>query len=144
MKSIFLFSLLILIFLMASCGNIAQDSKAAEAVAKDYFESIRAKDFDKAITFYAPQFFEKTTREEWLQSLKNINERLGGLDKYDLVSWKIQANAGTPNSGTFYILEYKIIYTKYQSAETLTLFRPTSGGEIKILGHSIQSPGVLK
>jgi hypothetical protein len=140
----FLFLLFIFASSTASCGSIAQDSKAAESVARDYFESIRAKDFDKALTFYAPQFFEQTSREDWLQGLHNLDEKLGDLSKYDLVGWRIQSNVGAPISGTFYILQYKVTYTKYQADETLTLFRPTTGGEIKILGHSIQSPGFLK
>lgn len=48
-----------LVVLVVSC-SIAKDKATAEAVAKEVFESIRQKDFDRTVSFYSQKFFEKS------------------------------------------------------------------------------------
>jgi hypothetical protein len=120
-----------------SCTVSSESESAAADVANRYFESIRKKDFDTALNFYAPQFFERTPQETWLQNLKKVNDKLGDLKSYELVQWEVRNNIGTSESGTFYILQYKVVYAKQSANERITLFKPVAGGEIKILGHNI-------
>jgi len=129
--------------LVSGCG-VGSERKAAEKVAEDYFAAIESKDFDKALTFYASIFFENTPID-WLQALKVINAKLGGLETYELFDWKIEKCAGTERpTGTYYVLGYKVTYTKYMAEEELTFYRPSAGGEIKICGQNIRSPGLLE
>jgi hypothetical protein len=141
------FNVVCVLFLMlafAVACNPVEEKNAADAVAKNFFESVIAQDFDKALTFYGQQFFQKTSREEWLSSLKNINAKLGDLQKYEQTSWRINANAGTALNGTVFTYQYKTTYSKYPADETLVLFKPTGGKEIQIIGHNINSAGFLK
>ena len=110
----------------------------------NYFDAVRAKDFEKALTFYAPQFFEKTSHVEWLQILKNVNSKLGDLRIYQLSGFRGQANAGAGLTGMFYILQYRVSHSKYPADETVTLFRPPGSDEMRILSHQIDSQGLLK
>lgn len=70
--------------------------------------------------------------------------KMGDLQTYKLNTWKVTSVAGTGGSGSYYELQYEVTYSKYLATETLTLFKPTSGTEIKILGHNIDSSGFLK
>ena len=129
--------------MLSACG-LREDKAGAETFAASFFETVRAKDFASVSTFYSPQFFEKVSREEWLQSLKNINAKLGDLREYRLVKWNFRKFYGTSGSGTYFQLEYRVAYTKYPADETLTVFKPSGGGGMQILGHHINSEGFLK
>lgn len=133
----------LLALLIVSC-TIGQDKGASEAVAAAVYESIKQKNFDTAVSFYSTQFYEKTTKEEWLEALKSINAKLGDLLSYELVSWNVRKVVGTADSGTYTQLEYKVTYSKYPSQEKLTIFKPTSGGGARVLGHNINSAGFLQ
>jgi hypothetical protein len=65
--------------LALGCGT-AQYKDDADSVVADYFEAIASKNFDTAMTFYSPIFFEETSGEDWLQTLESINIKLGDLE----------------------------------------------------------------
>lgn len=74
----FLITLLLIVVLTgwSTVGCTAGKSEA-ENIANSYFESVENKDFDKALTYYSPKFFEKTTAQEWTRSLQTINVKWG-------------------------------------------------------------------
>ncbi|UCC94774.1 MAG: DUF4019 domain-containing protein [Candidatus Omnitrophota bacterium] len=140
-KFYFISILVLLVGLLAGCG-VVQDTGVAENLAAIYYESIKAKNFDKAQELCGPQFFQRTSREDFLQLLQTINKKLGNLQSYKLAGFHVRKQIGIP-SGNYYILQYKVTYSKYSAAEVLTLFKP-SGGEIKILGYNVNSEGFFK
>ncbi len=131
--------------LITGC-SISGDKADAESVATSVFEAVRNKTFDTAMTFYSYRFFEKTSEAEWLQILKTINVKLGDLQTYELTSWKVNKSTGvgTVQSGTMCEMVYDVAYSKYSATETLNIFKPATGGEFKILGHNINSIGLIK
>ncbi len=133
--------LTLLLILVFGCG-FTEDKNVAENLANDLFDSISVQDFDRTMHFYSSRFFEHTSQDEWLAILHNLNMKLGDLESYELVSWNIKKQAHTSGTGTYVLLQYNVNYSKYPSVETLTLFRPI-GGELKILGHNINSAGLL-
>ncbi len=139
------FYLLALVFLMAvtitGC-SLVEDKSVAENVVKNYFELIKDKNFEKTLTLYSKQFFEKTKKEDWLQILKNINGKLGDLQKYELIRWNINKRVGT-GSGTYFSLQYQVTYSKYPANESFTIFKKRRGSELRIVGHFINSQGLL-
>ena len=127
--------------LISGCG-VDRKRKVAEKMANNYFAAIKNKDFDKALTFYGPMFFENTTID-WLQALKGINAKLGNLETYEFFNWRVEKYDGAERpSGTYYVIGYKVTYANHMAEEELILYRPAEGGEIKICGHNIRSPGL--
>jgi hypothetical protein len=132
---------ILMIGLSAGCSL----DKSAETLGSNYYQSIMNKDFNQTVSFFSPQFFEKTSKEDALSILQNINNKLGDLVSYKLESWdkNIQKGIGSVKSGTTYVLKYSVVYSKDTDTETLSLFQP-SGGELKIQGFNINSNLLLK
>lgn len=140
MKKVYFILILILLVSIATSGcGISSDKAAAENVAAKFFEAVRSKDFDTAITFYSPKFFELNPNVDWLKVLKGVNNKLGDLETYKLVGWHINRYHGITENGTYCELKYEVSYSKYPATETLTLFKPATGGEFKIVRHDINS-----
>lgn len=124
------------------CG-IGEDKTAAETIVINVLEDIKLRDIDEALTFYSPQFFQQTSKEEWKSLLQRLSEKLGKLESYKLLTWHVTKQVHTSGSGTYLTLQYEVQYSKYPATETLTVFKPI-GGEYRILGHYINSVGLLK
>ncbi|MDO8674155.1 MAG: hypothetical protein Q7O66_22310, partial [Dehalococcoidia bacterium] len=75
----------ILVFVAGAISVPSKEDGLDAATA--YFEAIRDKDYDRALSFYSPAFFEKTSREDWLVVLKRVNAKLGDLQTYELQDW---------------------------------------------------------
>jgi hypothetical protein len=124
--------------------NMLTGKDDADAVARQLYGSLQSGDYERAVSFYSPRFFEKTPKDDWVQNLKTVSSRLGDLQAYQLQTWNVQKNAGTSAGGTFYQLQYRVTYARYPATETLVLYRPLNGGDIKVLGHQINSEGFLR
>ena len=124
--------------------NMLTGKDDADAVARQLYGSLQSGDYERAVSFYSPRFFEKTPKDDWVQNLKTVSSRLGDLQAYQLQTWNVQKNVGTSAGGTFYQLQYRVTYARYPATETLVLYRPLSGGDIKVLGHQINSEGFLR
>jgi len=139
-KLCFIAVLLLVSALIIGCSI----DKSVESSTGALFESIRARDYEKALGFYSPKFFEKTPREELLRALIAINTKLGDLQTYKIVNWKSTKTIGTGDNGTYWTLECDVSYSKYPASETITFFKPTAGSDFKIVGHNINSKGFLQ
>lgn len=144
LKLLVYLSLIIMVITSMSGCNIVEDKNEADQFMKTYFDTIKSKDFDKALTLYSDKFYEKTSKEDWLKALNTINKKLGDLENYEQNGFNINTQVGTENSGTYYTFKYKVKYSKYDSVETFTLLRPTGKKEISILGHNINTDAFLK
>lgn len=135
--------LALLVAATTGCG-LFSSKEDAEAVARRFYEALARKEYDRALEFYSPSFFQKTKPDEWRGALERIQTRLGDFESYRLTTWKVHTGVGTGESGTWYQLQYSVKYRRYEAMEALVLFRPSGAGEIKIVGHQINSPGLLQ
>ena len=71
--------------------------------------------------------------------LQTLNAKLGDLLRLELVGFQVRTGGGT-----FYFLQYKVIYSNYEATEMFNLVRDDATGEMRILGHNINSIGFLK
>lgn len=134
---------LLLAPLIAGCG--AQDKEArARAVAEGYFQAVKDKDPDKAMTFFAKTYFETRSRAGWKADLRLILTRLGPLQSYSLKNWSWRTDFVPPDSGTQVTLQYEVRYAKFPAIETFTVLKPLARNEYKILSHSIASEGFTR
>ncbi len=138
-----IFALALLTILVSGCG-INRERKEVEKVTQDYFLAVKNKNFEQALTYYAPMFFENTNAD-WLKILEVINARLGDLEKYELIDWKVEKYTGSERPvGTYYVLGYNVNYSKYLAEEEFSLYKQDGSQEIKICGHDIRSPGLME
>jgi hypothetical protein len=132
-----------LIGIVSGCG-FQKERTAAESVAANVFENIKTGHIESVSAYYSPLFFRQTSKEEWESILQNMNKKLGTLESYELVNWNVRKQVNITGSGTYWLLQYNVQYSKYPATETLNIFKPIGGSEYKILGHNINSAAFLK
>ena len=77
MKKIYVFIVILLsASLLIGCGT-PQEIEYIENLGQNYYEALKAKDFDKAMSFYSSEFFKSTSKGDTLQALQNISSKLG-------------------------------------------------------------------
>ena len=118
-------------------GASANTRLAQETVDK-YYQAYTQKNWESALSFYSPEFFAKTPKEQWLQTLPVVRDRLGSYQSSQQTGWRYQADA----NGGFIALSFQVAYEKGQATETFTL-RSTADGRMVIVGHTINSPALL-
>lgn len=136
----------ILLGLLALAGwlwfTAGESKQAAEAIANKLYQALAAGDTDSAIALYGPEFFGKITKEQWKQMLNALQEKLGKYQSHELKTWKYHTRAGTSGSRRVVTLEYRVQYAKHEASETLSFFAD-SAGDLRLVGHNIQSAGLL-
>src|SRR6185436_3431525 len=141
--SIFTLSLLALtLALLPGCGS-KQAKKDAEAVLTRHFQTLATNDFNAALTDYAPQFFQKTTKEEWGKVLSRLTPKLGAYQSHTVTGWRVFKNAGTLGAGTTVSLQCQVNYSKHPATESFILFKGITDSSYKIIGHNINSTTLL-
>ncbi len=143
MKALGSLLVLSLLLLPAGCG-VSKEKVEAEKVASARFELVKQHKFEDSMDLYSPKFYENTTREKWLKLTKKIHDKLGDVQSYKLVGWNFRKFAGKGQmSGTFWELQYETVYDKYPAREILLVYKPLGGNELKIIGHNINSEGLV-
>src|SRR5713101_2611137 len=70
--------LLIGCVVIGGCGFM-QSKQDAEKVVARHFQAVATNGYDSAIGDYSAQFFQKTTKDEWSETLARLNGKLGGF-----------------------------------------------------------------
>ncbi len=128
--------------LLGGCG-ITQSKADGEAVLTRHFQTIATNGFDKAIADYSPQFFQKTTKDEWTKALTKLSSKLGAYQSHTVTGWRVFKNAGTTGAGTTVSLQCQVTYSKHTAMESFTIFKGSSDSNYKITGHQINSTALL-
>jgi hypothetical protein len=125
---------------LTACGegedralNVSANS-IVESRAVALLAAMRSGDEERITKQYSSAFFEKRSRQEWLNKMKALMAERGPMTAYRLR----RAQADTRFSGKFYILEYETVHTGNKRLHHLiTLLLPVSGGDIQLNGHKI-------
>jgi len=125
---------IMLLVLLAGCTK-ETSSESVEEIATQYYDSIQKKDYDKALSFYADDFFTLEPAAAWLNYLKHVNDTLGNLKKVKLK----RKNVSTIFSGRRFVFVFSNQYEKGLAEETVIFFKHTSKPGVKILAHKIES-----
>ena len=129
------------LFIMSigACTNTAPDDSTVEALGVEFYSALKAKDFERALDFYSPDFFNGRPREEWKAHLQAIQQKLGEVQSFALKRQQVDVRY----TGTFYIYEYSVVYANEKSWETVTFFIHVSGEQpVKVFGHQIKAKGI--
>jgi len=133
MKRILSFGFLFLIFWVLGCG-VAKTKDAAEKVAVNFYEAIKAKNFDQAVNYAGDIGLSATPHEKWVALLQDVNEKVGNLQGYQLGSWGFNTSTG---KGTEITLNVSVVYAKASWKEKLTLFQPPGTDKIQITAYDV-------
>src|SRR5262245_21691031 len=130
--------------LFGGCG-IYQSKKDAEAVLAHHFQTIATNGYVTALGDYGPQFFQQTTRDEWMKALTEIESKLGTYQSHTTGGWRVFKNpAWKPGgAGTKVSIQCQVTYSKHTATESFTLFKGETDSNYKIVGHHINSTALL-
>ena len=128
-----------LALLMSACVDSGPPIDVVAQQADEYMEALKNHDYDKAFSFYSPEFFTTRPREAWRDYLKNAADKLGPMKSFRLA----HKRKDTRFSGIFYVFVYKTEYANDNAHETVTFVYPIDSKELKIFAHHIDA-GVLK
>lgn len=132
---LFSFGAALSLFLSACSSSNHASGEKALAVANAFFEVIRARDFERALAFYDPGFFEVEPRASRLAYLQNVAETLGSLKQVTMSESQIN----TIYSGRQYLYVFVNQYERGNATETVTLMQPIGKEQILIVSHKIES-----
>lgn len=129
----------IVIFSLTLSTGCGQQAKVAsvDLLAKEFFETLKNNDLDKAMGMYSEGFFNGIPRELWRQKLESLTKELGAITSYSFRN----KQADSRYSGKFYIYQYDTIHNGKRAKHTVTFIHPVTGGAVKIAGHRIKAPG---
>src|SRR3954469_5645025 len=135
-------AVLLISLLLAGC-DLVKSKKATEAVVNRHFQTLATNGFAVAMTDYDPVFFQNTTQADWQKALSRIHEKLGDYKSHNVTGWRAFTQAGSIGSGTTAVLQCDVTYAKYSATEVFTLFKGLTQSEYRIIGHNINSTGLL-
>lgn len=129
----------LIILALTACENSAPSDSAVQQLGTEFYSALKAKDFERALDYYSPDFFNGRPREEWKAHLQAIQQKLGDLQSFDLRRKQVDVRY----TGTFFIYEYSVVYANEKSWETVTFFIHVSGDQpVKVFGHQIKAKGI--
>jgi hypothetical protein len=129
------------VLLLASCVG-RDDRQEAEQVLAHHFDTLAHHGYDAALLDYDDLFFEDVTRTEWRNALSNVADKLGNVQGYDISVHGLESKT-IAAPGTYLKYKCKVTYSKNTSEETFYLFRRAGAQRFKILGHQIDSSGLV-
>ena len=135
MKSkILLLAVISVIFNFTNCG----ESKKSK-VGNDFYEIIKAKDYNKLSSLLSKKALEESPKEVWINVFKNIDEKYGALKSYFRTSFYVGFYNGI--EGTDQV--YKVIYEKGTLYQKLKFLK--EGDEYKLsFFRSVKNKSDLK
>jgi len=123
--------------LVLGCG-LKKSKEDAERIVARHYEAIATHATDAVLADYDEQFFEKTTRQGWLEVLKKVESKLGPYQSHRVTSWNARNNFGT-NAGSYVTIGCEVTYANHEAQEQMELFRANERDEFKITKHGIDS-----
>lgn len=136
-------TLLLVALVLSACGTESRQARA-QAVAEGYLKAVKARDLNRALTFFAPRYLETRSPEGLKLDIRIITTRLGDLKTFRLTAARWRMDFIPPESGTHFTLEYEVQYARHPARETFFVRIPFTRREPKILNHALVSPGFIE
>ena len=115
-------------------------------VADLYFTKFKAQSYDDLLPFYSQIWFDNMNEENTKKFLSDMDERLGIIDTFELISWESTKYKNMKEdgnkSGMFVRLQYSVKREKFDALETLTFFKGDDARGYMVQGHYIDSEGL--
>lgn len=134
-------ALLAAVVSVVSC-TMQDDRRDAQRVLEHHFDALAHERYDAALSDYDPHFYEEVNRADWRSALVSVTAKIGKVEHYAITVNGLESKK-TVGPGKYLKFKCKVDYAKYTSEETFYLLRRDGAAEFRIVGHQIDSPGLL-
>lgn len=115
------------------CGAV----KDCDEIGNDFFNSLKLRDYDKALSLVDEEAFKYTDKEKWLQGLEHKEENFG----LPLSFKRIDFETITQNRVTRVGIKYRVIYVGAELFEKLEFIQRDN--QYKITFYQFNSDSTL-
>jgi len=133
---------LLLTIIISGCVG-APDQNVIPNTVDKFYSQIKAKNFEGTLELFSDEFYKYLSRNDTVKFLELINEKLGNLENYTIISWNVKTFTTTAGNSQTFTLVYNVTYSKHIAVETLILTQRNSK-EFKIDRYSVNSRGLLE
>lgn len=118
--------------LLIGCSPASTADRTAQATVNAYYAALQADDFSSATSFFAPELFQTTSKEAFIQLLEQNQAKYGPVERWELLSWDIKYEKLIPIIGTsghesnYYQLVYHVDYQSRSMSEVFIFTNPPS------------------
>ena len=126
----------LILTLLSGCGIDHQ--KEATELAERLYDHIGVQDFSGAADVYGEPFFQRVSRNRWIDTLRQVENNLGPYERHSLIQARHQSFGPSENPGeVFTVLMYRVNYAEQEAIEQLTF--STTQQPIRLVNHQIMS-----
>jgi hypothetical protein len=111
----------------------------ARQLMERYFAARASGDDATLLSLHHPVFHAEQPPERWLQTLSEMDARLGPLVGHHLERRKLVAGVKRAGVGSYVLLTYAVRYARAETRESFVLFKPGKGGEVRIVDHQLEA-----
>lgn len=118
------------------CSSSLEMEKSI-TVSEKLIEAMKLESYEDLDKLYTADFFSSNsiTKEQWIEDLQMLKEKLGVIESYEFTNSNNQANIGSPD---MIVIGYLIKHSKFSSRQTFTIVTDDNGGH-RIIGHNVAS-----
>jgi len=134
-----------LLFLAMACSTPSDKIfiQKAEVIANQLLDAMAEPNYDKAISFYDPRFFERISTGEWQTILKRLNDKLGKYQAREMTASRVQHGFSTISTATT-VLVYRVNYENSYAIQKFTFMSDEKADKMALVGHYIDYPEIKK
>ena len=126
----------LILSLLSGCG--IDHEKEATELAERLYDHIGVQDFSGAADLYSEPFFQRVSRNRWIDTLRQVENNLGPYQRHSLIQARHQSFGPSENPGEiFTVLMYRVNYAEQEAIEQLTF--STTQQPIHLVNHQIMS-----
>ncbi len=103
--------------------------KEGQEVANEFYTALKAQEYEKAVGLCHENALNITPKDQWLDILKQAQDRLGSIKSFTQKSW----NVNIENGNSTVSLTFDVIYEKGNMKEDLILYKKTGEKNMKVL-----------
>lgn len=112
-----------------------------EKIVNTYFDNIKSDKEDDNLSLFSNAFFEKVSKEDFVEKRNAVDIKLGKVLDRKLQKWETNIVDGT-NPKSEYLFIYEVEREKYNSIETFYLIKESTDS-VKVQSYQVESEGLL-
>ncbi len=129
--------LVLMVFLLAACGDTIRGREVAEPKVVKFHEQLKARDFEGMYDSTSPEFKAAESKDRIVALFEAIDRKLGALQETQQVNWSVN----TQNLTTTVVLVYQSTFSGGEATEAFT-FR-VKDADAQLIGYNISSFDML-
>ncbi len=121
---------------LSGCG--LDYERDATELADQLYAHLAEGDYEEAAALYSDAFYNRISRDRWVETLGQIDAQLGRYERHSLIQAREQAFGPEDDPGeVFTVLMYRVHYGQEQALEQLTFSAAQT--PIRLVNHQVMS-----